>query len=156
GRALLVAGAALLWFFAAAYSVILLRAASLDAPMTLDWDRFHVQALHAGLVPAGLIFAMASAWCERRLENAPEFPLGLLSGLVSVVLTVALNGGVLLLAGETEWQVPVLVLVVLHLPVAVIEGVILGFAVGFLARVRPELLVPDHPRREAAPVAERV
>jgi hypothetical protein len=53
-----------------------------------------------------------------------------------------------------------------HLPLAVVEGVILGFTVGFLARVKPEMLIgyraakpdkadtaaaPSHPRIPASP-----
>jgi hypothetical protein len=37
-----------------------------------------------------------------------------------------------------------LVLVIAHLPFAVIEGVILGFVVGFLAKVKPEMLGIAH------------
>ena len=33
-----------------------------------------------------------------------------------------------------------LLLVIAHLPFAVVEGVILGFVVGFLAKVKPEML----------------
>jgi hypothetical protein len=46
----------------------------------------------------------------------------------------------LLLGGETTWPIAPLFLVIAHLPFAVIEGVILGFVVGFLARVKPEML----------------
>src|SRR5204863_4772864 len=77
---------------------------------------------------------------ERQLENTPAFPLGFLIGEVSVLLTAALNCVVLLLGGETNWPIAPLFLVIAHLPFAVIEGVILGFVIGFLARVKPEML----------------
>jgi hypothetical protein len=51
-----------------------------------------------------------------------------------------LNCAVLLLGGERNWPTPPLLLVVVHLPFAVVEGVILGFVVGFLAKVKPEML----------------
>jgi ABC-type Co2+ transport system permease subunit len=79
-------------------------------------------------------------WAERRLELAPEFPLGLLIGEVTVLATLVINCGVLLLGGEKVWQVSALVWVIAHLPIAVIEGIILGFTVGFLAKVKPEML----------------
>jgi hypothetical protein len=39
----------------------------------------------------------------------------------------------------------VLLTFVAHVPVAAVEGVVLGFTVGFLARVKPELLGLDAP-----------
>jgi cobalt/nickel transport system permease protein len=77
---------------------------------------------------------------ERRLEHTPEFPLGFLIGEVSVLMTAGLNCLVLIAGGEEHWQTLPQWLVVAHLPFAVIEGVILGFIVGFLARVKPEML----------------
>jgi hypothetical protein len=140
----LVGSAALLWFYGVACSLLLLRASPYDGQGALDWQRVLDQLGQGWLLLMGLAFAAAAIWCEGRLENAPEFPLGLIVGLLSVLLTVGLNALVLILAGETEWQVPALVLVLLHMPFAVVEGVILGFAVGFLMRVKPELLsAPD-------------
>jgi cobalt/nickel transport system permease protein len=139
GRLFTVGGCGLLWFLCAAYSLLLLRG---------GWRQLgYAEALAAGesvfhplTLALGLLFAAAVAWAEARLENAPEFPLGLLVGLLSVLLTVALGCAVLLLGGETVWPVPVLVWVVAHLPVAVVEGAVLGCAVGFLAKVKPDLL----------------
>jgi cobalt/nickel transport system permease protein len=96
------------------------------------------------LMPLTLLLTLAAALAvavlEKTLENAPEFPLGLLVGELTVLVTVALNCLVLLAGGETNWVIPASILVVLHLPVAVVEGVVLGFAVGLLARVRPDIL----------------
>jgi cobalt/nickel transport system permease protein len=97
---------------------------------------------HAGTITATGAMALVAAWVERRLENAPEFPLGLLVGETAVLATVMLNG-VVLLFGSTDkinWRSLVLLVFVIHLPLAVIEGVVLGFLVGFLARVKPEML----------------
>ena len=92
------------------------------------------------ILGGALLFAAAAIALERRLENTPEFPLGFLIGELSVLTTAALTCAVLLAGGETHWPTPPLVLVIAHLPFAVVEGVILGFAVGFLARVKPEML----------------
>jgi hypothetical protein len=70
----------------------------------------------------------------------PEFALGLIVGELSVLATIMLACVVLLAGGETDWSLPVRVLLVLHLPIAALEGVVVGFLVGFLARVKPELL----------------
>jgi hypothetical protein len=82
---------------------------------------------------------------EGRLENTPEFPLGFLIGELAVLLTVGLNCVTLIAGGETEWPVLPLLLVIAHLPFAVVEGLILGVVVGFVARVKPEMLgLPNH------------
>ncbi len=89
---------------------------------------------------AALAVALLAAWSERRLENAPEFPLGLLVGELSVIATTMLSALVLVWGGQEDWPSLVLVMLVPHLFIAAIEGLILGFTVGFLARVKPDML----------------
>jgi len=83
---------------------------------------------------------VAAAWLEHRLENAPEFPLGLLVGETAVLATTFLNCLVLMWGGQEDWHALALVVFVAHLPIVVIEGIVLGFTVGFLAKVKPEML----------------
>ncbi len=64
----------------------------------------------------------------------------MLIGVLTVMLTVALNCSVLIAGGAYFGPTPPLVLAIVYLPVAAAEGVILGFTVGFLAKVKPELL----------------
>ncbi|MBY0522623.1 MAG: energy-coupling factor ABC transporter permease [Gemmataceae bacterium] len=87
-----------------------------------------------------IALSLIVAWLERRLETAPEFPLGLLIGELSVLLTVLLQCIVLIAGGDQDWRVWALVDFMAHLPIAVVEGVVLGFTVGFLVRVKPEML----------------
>jgi cobalt/nickel transport system permease protein len=141
-RSLLVAIAAALWFLSGVASLSLLTM-HLGAEAGGDAiDRTVSVLLHPATPASALLFAVAVAWLERRLENAPEFALGLLVGIVAVLLTVALNCGVLIAGGAYFGATPPLVLAVLHLPVAAVEGVVMGFTVGFLAKVKPELLGP--------------
>ena len=95
---------------------------------------------HPLTLAAALLFAGAAAWVERRLDHAVEFPVGLLIGELAVLLTILLNGLALLLGGTENWTGIVLITFVIHLPLAVVEGIILGFTVGFLAKVKPQLL----------------
>src|SRR5205085_667356 len=74
------------------------------------------------------------------LENAPDFPLGLLVGEVAVLLSVALNALVLGLALPEGAGTVAAVVFVAHLPLAALEGVVCGFAVSFLLRVAPHFL----------------
>jgi cobalt/nickel transport system permease protein len=93
------------------------------------------------LTLAGLAaFAGAAVLAERRMENAPEFPLGAFLGVVCVLGTTLLTGLVLLADGAERWGTFVSVVFLAHLPLALLEGLILGCTVGFLARVKPDML----------------
>ncbi len=71
---------------------------------------------------------------------------------MSVLLTILLNGLALLWGGTDNWTGVVLLTFVIHLPLAVVEGIILGFTVGFLSRVKPQLLYGyQRPKRLTAP-----
>lgn len=109
----------------------------LDLPTVNDGLQFTIKP---SILVGTLGVSFLIAWAEGRLENAPEFPLGLLIGVGSVLLTVALCALALRLNGDPIWDMPTLIFVLAHLPVALIEGVILGFTVGFLAKVKPEML----------------
>jgi cobalt/nickel transport system permease protein len=139
-RSSVVAASVFIWLLSVVYAIVLLASnrltqLSLLDPTEADRFTFHPITLIAAAAAAGL-----AAWLERRLENAPEFPLGLLVGECTVLLTTLLNGIVLTCGGQDDWPSLVLIVVVPHLVIAVVEGTILGFAVGFLARVKPELL----------------
>lgn len=65
--------------------------------------------------------------------------LGALAGGIAVVLAVSLTAGMLYTLGEGYgWAIKALIL--WHIPVIVIETVIVGSVVAFLARVKPELI----------------
>lgn len=95
-----------------------------------------VMALPA-LLAAGLFRLL---YGRRALAAAPGFALGLLLGALSVLLTLVLYAVVIDRAGLEEWRTLAVLLFVAHLPIVVVEGIILGFTVGLLARVKPELL----------------
>ncbi len=139
-RSTLVAASALVWTLSLVYSVTLLvsnRAANLDR---VQFGEANALTCHPLTLLGAAALALLAAATERRLENAPEFPVGLLVGEVSVLATVFLNCLVLTWGGAEDWHTIALINLVAHLPVAVIEGMALGFTVGFLARVKPELL----------------
>jgi cobalt/nickel transport system permease protein len=158
-RAGLVAVSTLAWLLSLTYSVVLLVAASYLAPLLnlahgvlaamtpvarpmpvteIEWANF--LTLHPVTLAGAGGLAVLAVWAERWLENAPEFPLGLLVGAAAVLATTFLNSCVLAWGGQENWWPLALLLFVTHLPIAVVEGVVLGFTVGFLVRVKPELL----------------
>ncbi len=76
----------------------------------------------------------------RRLGWTTGYRSGFAVGFATVMLTVLLNGLVLVNGGNQDWLAIAVAVGLVHLPVAVVEGVITGFAVNFLSRVKPELL----------------
>jgi cobalt/nickel transport system permease protein len=139
-RAGLVAASALVWTLSVVFSVVLLCTNWRTEFVYLDPSWAISAALHPMTLASAAALAVMAAWAERRLENAPEFPLGLLVGEAAVLATMVLNCAVLLWGGQEDWHSLALLTFVAHLPVAVIEGTVLGFTVGFLARVKPEML----------------
>jgi cobalt/nickel transport system permease protein len=139
-RAVLVMISTGAWLLSLVFSLSLLWDNSLTQIESLSFDGAWERTAHPVTLTASLVLAAIGAWSERRLENAPEFPLGLLLGELAVLMSVALNCAVLIAGGEQNWPVPALVLVIAHLPIAVFEGIVLGFTLGFLAKVKPELL----------------
>jgi ABC-type Co2+ transport system permease subunit len=139
-RATLVGCAALLWYLSAVYSIALVCNTTWATIDQSAFDRANVWLLDPCTLASAALFVIAMIAAERRLEHTTEFPLGFLIGELSVLMTAALNCAVLIAGGEANWPTPPLLLVVAHLPIAVIEGVILGFVVGFLVRVKPEML----------------
>ena len=140
GRVLLVGFSAIVLFLSGVYSFTLVFNTSLTELDKSAVDLANSRLLGHWVLGGALVFAGLAVMAERRLENSPEFPLGFLIGEVSVLLTVALNGLVLFVGGENIPQTVILALMMAHLPFAVVEGIILGFVVGFLAKVKPELL----------------
>lgn len=144
-RSFLVLASVVTWLVSLTFSVVLLwDNAGIDIE-EITFDHARALTMHPLTLTAAFVLAALAAWGERRLENAPEFPLGLLLGQVAVLSSVALNCAVLLYGGEQHWPIPPLVLVVVHLPIAVFEGIVLGFTLGFLAQVKPELLGLEKP-----------
>lgn len=140
GRAGLVSVSAVLLVLSGVYSWTLLTNTSLKLLDESAIELANARLLDPFVLAAALICAAAAIVIERRLENTPEFPLGFLIGEVSVLLTAGLNCIVLIAGGVTNWPILPLAIVIAHLPFAVVEGVILGFVVGFLAKVKPEML----------------
>jgi cobalt/nickel transport system permease protein len=157
-RALLVMASAVLWGSCLVFACALL--------LTNPWHDLLRWSDSAGVVvavesltpalnalrhPATLVgiavFALACVQVERRLRSAPEFALGVFLGVLSVLATTLLAGLVLLADGADRWGTFVSAVFLAHLPIALLEGVILGCTVSFLARVKPEMLIQYGERR---------
>ncbi|MCE9532054.1 MAG: CbiM family transporter [Planctomycetes bacterium] len=81
-------------------------------------------------------FQISLGWSRK---VASTFRTGFMVGVLCVLTTASLNALVLALAGVEDWRVVALLVVVAHIPVAFVEGLILGFALSFLKKVKPEM-----------------
>jgi cobalt/nickel transport system permease protein len=151
-RAGLVAFSTALFALSMAYAVAALVSNYGSQALTPDLSAANRLTFHPLTLAGALVLAGGAAWVERRLDHAVEFPVGLLVGETAVLATILLHGLVLLWGGTDNFNTLVLLTFVVHLPLAVVEGIILGFTVGFLARVKPQLLCGYRaPARRAAP-----
>lgn len=134
GRMLLVGISVLVWLVSLVLSISLLLHSGLgDEDGSGTWQVL----LHPGVI-AGLLAATACVvWAEHRMGHPPEFALGLLLGSVTVQLTLVLDCVVLVYGGQENWQTLAYVIFLAHLPIAAVEGVVLGFLVSFLRKVTP-------------------
>jgi cobalt/nickel transport system permease protein len=98
-----------------------------------------VMALPALL--AGWMFALLLRLPGMRMPgSAFLWMAGCLIGMTSVLGTLLLDALVLLWGGAGDWHQIVWLIFYAHLPIVAVEGVVLGFTVSFLARVKPEML----------------
>jgi cobalt/nickel transport system permease protein len=96
--------------------------------------------------PALCCYLLFSRWL-RAGGKGVAFGLGFAAGMVGILGGCLLLAAALVTTGKEFGSVAELV-VVAHLPVALVEGLITGSVVVFLRKVRPELL--EAPRREGS------
>jgi cobalt/nickel transport system permease protein len=150
-RSLLVAASALLLGACLLFAVTLLASNPLrgllqwksQAGLVVSLEQFGPAKevlLHPATLAGLAVVALIAISLERRQRTPPEFALGAFLGVLSVLATTLLTGLVLLTDGADRWSTIVSALLVVHVPIALVEGLILGCVLGFLARVKPEML----------------
>jgi cobalt/nickel transport system permease protein len=108
---------------------------------------------HGGYTTLGLntciisIPALIAGWAYPVLKalKVPTFIRGVLLGGGAVALSVTLNFLVLLFGGKEDWTTLARLILLAHLPIVVVEGLMLGAIVQYLEIVKPEMLGP-HPQ----------
>ena len=75
----------------------------------------------------------------RGKNNFISLSLAFVCGFLAVLLSGVIVAGALVFSGEQFIQVAKLVIIA-HLPVMILEGVFTAFCIGFLRKVRPEIL----------------
>jgi Cobalt uptake substrate-specific transmembrane region len=154
-RAALIGVSCMVMTLSTVYSVAMFASNFWRVVRMPDLEPADAIAFHPLTLAVVLVVACGAGWYAHRSRIGPDVALGLLIGELTVLATIALNYVVLLLGGETNWTQVANIVLIVHLPLAVLEGIILGFLVGFLARVQPGLLgwtverVDDTPGRIA-------
>ena len=106
--------------------------------VTTSWEWI----THPGVLLVVLAISALLGWVERTSQAAPEFTLGFLLGGGAVLLTTTFNYLALILLGNEDrsLQGPAFLQFLVHLPLAPVEGFLVGGVVVFLAKVKPEML----------------
>jgi cobalt/nickel transport system permease protein len=119
------------------------------------------------VLPALLAWQMFAVLQSIPFLRQKWFTIGLLVGMSAVLATVILNSLVLAWGGQEDWRILARLVFLVHLPIVVIEGIVLGFSISFLAQVKPDMLkltlVPSRNRLlsresefDSLPAGERV
>jgi len=97
-----------------------------------------INTLNIGLpaLVAHGIFRIGTKYTKGRYKYAL---FGTLGGGIAIVLAVLSTSAVLYITGQDLWGV-IVILMIAHLPVIVIESVLVGSIASFLSRVKPEMI----------------
>lgn len=97
-----------------------------------------------------------------RRAGVPAFARGVLLGGGAVAGAVGLNFLALLLGGKEDWEKLAQLVLLAHVPVVILEGLMLGVLVRYLEKVKPDMLrgqdsgfrIQDSGQKEAQPPSE--
>jgi cobalt/nickel transport system permease protein len=111
---------------------------------------------HGGQTTIGIngcivgIPALLAAGCYPVLKRCGMSPFsrGLVLGAGAAAGAVALNFLVLLFGGKENWSTLAKLVLLAHVPVVVIEGLMLGVIVRYLEKVKPEMLASHGPTHD--------
>ena len=101
---------------------------------------------HGGITTLGLnacvigVPAVLAGMVYPLLRKLPAGLRGAIVGGGAVALAVGLNFAVLLFGGKEDWQTLARLVLLAHLPVVVVEALVLAVVVSYLEKVKPEML----------------
>jgi cobalt/nickel transport system permease protein len=72
--------------------------------------------------------------------GVPPFGRGVILGAAAAAGAVALNFVALLFGGAEDWQLLARLVLLAHVPVVIVEGLLLGVVVRYVEKVKPEML----------------
>ncbi len=94
-------------------------------------------------------------WLQRKRFNFPkrDVAFGAIAGAVAIIVSGFILAMALYTTGEALWAMAGMVFIY-HIPLMLIEGAVAGACVGFLLRVKPEVLSDTQPRLRSEPTHE--
>jgi cobalt/nickel transport system permease protein len=116
--------------------------------LALSWLLYPWSVLATG----PLVFGLRRI--HQRMQMTRVFFCGFLLGAGTVFMTSVLHSLVLTLGGIEDWRPVAALSLVLHIPVALIEGIIVGTMVDVIIKVKPSLLLSDRVNASAITPAE--
>lgn len=90
-------------------------------------------------LPAVMIHALCGPWLRRVRRRNVIGLIGFAAGVGGILLAALLAATTLTLTGK-EWQVIARLLIGIHVPVMIVEGVITAALIQFIATMKPQLL----------------
>jgi cobalt/nickel transport system permease protein len=100
------------------------------------WTTIGINSCIVGL-PA---LAVAALYPVLKRAGIPPFARGVLLGGLAVAGAVTLNFLVLVFGGKEEWELLARLLLLAHVPVVILEALMLGVVVSYLEKVDPDML----------------
>lgn len=102
------------------------------------------------------IASMIVSWALFRSRNGMLFAFGFFIGLFGVLLTIFLHTTTMLFCSVPYLEPIIFITCMIHLPLAIAEGLTVGIMVSFLAKVKPDLLNPiAFSQKEQSSIIER-
>jgi cobalt/nickel transport system permease protein len=101
------------------------------------------------------IASMVISWILLRSRNGMLFALGFFIGLLGVLLTIVLHTTTMLFCSVPNLEPIIFITCMIHLPLAIAEGLSMGLMISFLAKVKPDLLSSiGYGQKEQGPIVE--
>ena len=88
------------------------------------------------------IGSMIATWVLFKSRNGMLFALGFFIGLLGVLFTILLHTTTMLICAVPNLEPIIFITCMIHLPLAIIEGLAVGIMLCYLGKVKPELLNP--------------
>jgi cobalt/nickel transport system permease protein len=143
-RSLLIGSSTFVWALSLAFGIGLVVNRFTDIESLYPTISWFVRYLPF-VLPGSALLALLAILAERRIDGPREFALGFLVGEATVLLSVALCALVMYFAGPANEGAELYALLVFlaHLPIATVEGVVVGFMLAYLVRVKPEMIYTE-------------
>ena len=87
-----------------------------------------------------MIISMVTTWIFFKSRNGMMFALGFFIGLLGVLFTILLHTSIMLVCAVPNLEPIIFITCMIHLPLAIVEGLTVGIMLSFLAKVKPEML----------------